>query len=212
MYALINKHIEKLLDGISKIRHVQPYVDIGRLFSEGNSSSDEFKANYRKFYQLNAARLSEDFCARYFQTLEQNRGSEQLNLFDVVDTLYQFPSNSKGKKAVHFSFATKLVHTVDQNSPIYDSMVAAFYFFPEIKPGWSKATKIAEYRRQYQFLEKEYKRILDDELLSTSIVAFRKRFQLDELYSDCKVIDTLLWRYTAYLKGGAIRDEQVQYD
>jgi hypothetical protein len=211
MYALINSSIEMLMRGISRIEHVQPYVDICELFSEGKSSSKDFRFKYRKFFQLNAARLSEEFCSRYFALLEQNRSNEEVDPFNIVETLYEIPSNSKGTNAVHFSFATKLVHTIDRNRPIYDSMVAAFYFFPEIKPTWGKDKKISEYKQVYSFLGKEYARVLEQRLLADSIQAFRQKFALGQSYSDIKVIDTLIWRYTAYLKAGALRDGRIRY-
>jgi hypothetical protein len=211
MYSLINKNIETLLDGISNNEHVQPYVYISRAFKKDENRTREFKSTYRKFYQLNAARLSEEFCEKYFSLLDECKSKSITSVEYVINNLYEVPGNAKEVHAIHFSFATKLVHTVNPNLPIYDSMVSTFYFAPEVKYSWKKEQKIQACLRTYEFLQDEYKRITDENLLSESIEKFRMRFNIGSEYSDCKVIDTLLWRCTVWLKSGAVCNHQIQY-
>ena len=100
-------------------------------FSNSENNDTEFKSVFRKFYQLNAAKLSGEFCESYFSLLEECREKNDNNIVEIIDRLYEIESNKKGTHAVHFSFSTKLAHTLDNTLPIYDSLVAAFYFFPE---------------------------------------------------------------------------------
>jgi len=211
MYQLINNNIHLLLDGINREDHVDPYISIREKFDNQESNTPEFKSTYRKFYQLNAARLSEGFCESYFGLLEENRNNEEIQVESIVNQLYQLESNSKGTHAVHFSFASKLAHTVNNTLPVYDSMVAAFYFFPDIKTNWNKDRKVQEYIASYQFLMSEYDRVIESNLLGHAIVQFRARFEVGVEYSDVKLIDTLIWRFTSLLKSGAIRNSQIQY-
>ena len=211
MYSLINNNINLLLDGINEKDHITPYISISESFNKNQSNNLEFKMLYRKYYQLNAARLSEDFCESYFSLLEENRTNDTIDIVDITNRLYELKSNSRGIHSVHFSFASKLVHTVNNVLPIYDSRVAEFYFFPNIKPKWDKDRKTQEYLASYHFLREEYDRIIEDKLLELSIAEFRKKFTTVEKYSDVKLIDTILWRYTAFLKSGAVRDGEIQY-
>lgn len=211
MYTLINNNIKLLLDGIKKKDHIEPYLSIRESFEKQESHNSEFKNTYRKFYQLNAARLSDEFCESYFSLLEQSRNAGQVDIQNITNCLYELESNKKGTHAVHFSFASKLAHTLDNALPVYDSMVAAFYFFPNIKQNWTKERKIEEYLASYQFLRNEYYRIIENNLLMPAIDAFKQRFNIGDNYSDIKVIDTLIWRYTALLKSGAIRNGIIQY-
>lgn len=212
MYRLINNNINLLLDGISKETHIDPYISICKSYKNQKSNTPEFKKTYRSFYQLNAARLSDDFCESYFSLLEESRDNDTVNVEDITNRLYDLESNSKGTHAVQFSFASKLVHTVNDDFPIYDSMVSAFYFFPDVKPNWDKKRKIQEYLESYQFLRNEYCRIMENNLLEVAMEEFRERFAVGDEYSNMKLIDTLLWRFTALLKSGAIRNGDIPYD
>ncbi|MBU0712581.1 hypothetical protein KKA87_11800 [bacterium] len=211
MYRLINKNIKQLLEDIKKKDHIDLYIYICKSFEKRQSTTSEFKDIFRKFYRLNAARLSINFCELYFSLLEKNRNNRKIDVRDITNSLYELESNSRGIHAVHFSFASKLAHTIDNTLPIYDSMISTFYFFPDIKTSWTKDRKIEEYMANYQFLRSEYKRIIRDNLLKQTMVQFRNKFGIGIEYSDVKLIDTLIWRYTALLKSGAIRNGQIQY-
>ncbi|SEI45273.1 hypothetical protein SAMN04244572_00336 [Azotobacter beijerinckii] len=211
MYHLINNNVQLLLNGINREDHIDPYVSIRESFENQKNNTPKFRSTYRQFYKLNAARLSEKFCELYFALLEEHRNDEYIQVESITNSLYELESNSKGTHAVHFSFASKLVHTINNDLPVYDSMVAAFYFFPNIKSNWNKAKKIEEYLTSYHFLINEYKRVIENNLLGQAIEQFRERFEVGIEYSDVKLIDTLIWRYTALLKSGAIRNGQMQY-
>lgn len=212
MYHLINKNIKKVLSGINREKEINPYLTILKVFSEGHvTNNDRFKSDYKKYYQLNAAKLSEEFCNHYFSVKQGFRHKDCIHIRDVVEELYKVPTNAKGVKVIMFSFASKLFHTVDNSQPLYDSFVADFYFFPQITPYWKYDKKLATYLESYNYLQREYKRIMDNHILSESIGLFRKRFELPQAYTDYKIIDTLLWRFAAYLRSGAITSNEIKY-
>jgi hypothetical protein len=200
------------LEAIDRRRDIDPYLKMSEMFNAGAvSNNDEYKTIYRKYWQLNAARLSDNYCNHYFQVMEDYRHKDHIDIEDVVKALYEVPSNSKGRKTIQFSFATKLLHTIDNTRPVYDSLVGDFYFFPQIKPSWKYNKKLAAHSRAYDFLVREHKRILDEGLLSESIRKFRERFGLPRTYTDQKIIDTLLWKFAAYARSGAIMFEKIKY-
>ena len=212
MYKIINDNISSINNAINRSRDIDPYMTLQTIFQNGSIlNNGNFKTIYRKYWQLNAARLSDTFCDHYFQVLEKNRNKEDRNIKEVVEDLYRVSSNAKNKKTLQFAFATKLLHTIDNTLPVYDSLVADFYFLPQIKLNWKYDKKISTYLKAYEFLQKEHKRILDGKLLSSAITRFRTHFALPASYTDQKIIDTLLWKFTSVLRAGAIREGKIKY-
>jgi len=135
---------------------------------------------------------------------------EARALESVTRTLHDIPVNSTERRALQFSFASKLVHMVDPRRPVYDQMVEAFYFLPRSYLGHPEK-KIANLLRSYQFLADEYDRVLREGLFTPSIDHFRGRFELPPVYTDEKIIDTLIWKFVPFLEKGALRDATVAY-
>lgn len=211
MYRIIDRNIDVLLKNINFGKHIAPYQQICTDFTCRQSETLSFKTIFKNFYQLKAARLSQDFCEKYFLLLESCRDHGDIRGESIVRSLLAIPSNSSGKCAVHFSFSTKLAHTLNNDLPIYDSKVSDFYFLPKINLSWDAERKIEEYMLQYRFLVDEYKRIIDDGLMSLSISLFRREFDQGALLTDAKVIDTLIWRCASFLRSGAIRNGDIKY-
>lgn len=86
---------------------------------------------------------------------------------------------------------------VSPTTPIYDSLIAAFYSFQEPKNKQPLVTRIAVYTAFLDFLSQEYRRVLANNLLDASIQAFRNHFTPQQ-FTDEKVIDSLLWAYVAH--------------
>ena len=117
--------------------------------------------------------------------------------------------SSKGDRKLHFSFSTKMMHMLQPDRPVYDSLVAQFYFLAE--DGATFDEKLKNRLRSYQFLVAEYGRVLNEGLLAPSITAFRERFSCADTFTDIKIIDTLIWRFAAMLSGGALISGSVKY-
>lgn len=147
MYKIINDNISLVINGINRNRDIEPYLTLQALFQNGSiSDNSNYKTTYRKYWQLNAARLSDNYCEHYFRVLEKYRNREDKSIEGIVKELYEVPSNAKDKKTLQFSFATKLLHTIDNTRPIYDSLIADFYFLPPIKPNWNYGKKLSANR------------------------------------------------------------------
>lgn len=211
MYQLINEHIEALLVEIDYKKYIQPYLFICKEFSAQTEFSDTFKKSFKTYYRLHGPAVSDDFSECFFELLNEFRSKPEVEIKDIVHRLYELPSNDKGAHKVHFSFASKFVHTLNNSRPIYDSLVAAFYLLPNISPGWKLERKFKAGQEIYTFLNNEYDRVINEGLLADAIDRFRAHFELGEEYSDVKVIDTLIWRFTAMVKSGAIMDARIQY-
>lgn len=206
MYQLIEKNCTAIISSIPR-SHVTKYDWL--MHNAALSGSPAFQTRYKNFWRLNAARLSPDYCQTYFAELR----SAQLNTTSpdkVAARLFATPTHRNGRQSLQFSFATKLVHTADPTTPIYDSLIAAFYFFQEPSQKLSLPKRIAHLTAFQKFLVQEYQRILSKKLLARSISSFRKHFKAQN-FTDQKVIDSLLWSFVGLLKRGEIVNRQITY-
>jgi len=143
--------------------------------------------------------LGQNFRAEYFLLLEREKASPaRAGVEQVARKLYEIPVNSKGRKVLQFSFASKLVHMVNPELPVYDRMVEAFYYLPRSYAG-KPEKKLENLLASYRFLVKEYDRILREGLLADVLHWFRRHFSLPPPYWDHKVIDTLIWKFVPAL-------------
>ena len=186
---------------------IEPYIKIMKSYKEGKLDY-QFSAIFKQYYRLNAARLSDSFYNEYFEILKSNNCD---NVYEITEKLERIGCNSLNARKVHFSFATKLRHTVDDNSPIYDSMIAAFYFFPAIKIEWSKEQKIDAYKISYEFLKYEYDRLIKKCLLNDVLEKFNNKICNADKISTIKKIDFIIWKYVNLSKSGKIRNKEIEF-
>jgi hypothetical protein len=102
-----------------------------RFRSTADVRSDHFfQFLFRSYYRLDNAGLTETFKAAYFRLLQEHRGGPRpvpnpLQLLRRFCNVLARYGTRKGKNALHFSFATKLLATLDPEQPVYDSFVAS---------------------------------------------------------------------------------------
>ena len=215
MYLLINKYIEQLLEGLNQELAIQPYINLRRILYETDVSQNiEFQANYKSYWKMIRWITNEDFYNEYFRLMEElknQENQENLSVEVVVRHLYIFPTDNNGELKLQFSFSSKLVHIIKPSLPIYDSRVSDFYFLPDIEGDIDERIEI--FISSYNFLVKEYARILQAGLLNEAIEHFRKHFHIQNEYTDVRTIDTLIWRFVSFARSeGAIRDGIILYE
>jgi hypothetical protein len=196
MYRQIDRHIEPILDVLRTEKHVENYDNVMNTFKNTNAAEDgQFQRDYAYFWRLrglNAWRQD------YFGLLQEIRmrgepAPEQRRrlLEDVCRTIW------KKHNSLHFAFATKLVHTVDPTSPIYDDNVRAFYLVPHTNNGGDIERRIGPCLDVYDALVREYERIVANHLLRDPIDRFRTEPHA-QTFTDIKVIDSLIWAFVTW--------------
>lgn len=211
MYELINRHFDQLLRSVKPKDDIDPYVWMIRELPNRNVAHDEeFQKRYSSYWALNGAGLGQSFRFEYFSIMEREKYSPMGDVEWVTRKLYEIPANSTEKRTLQFSFASKLVHMVNPGLPVYDRMVETFYFLPRSYTGGSEK-KLENLLASYRFLVKEYERILQEQFLNDALQTFRRHFCLPQVYSDHKIIDTLIWKFVPLLERGAIREGSVRY-
>lgn len=205
MYRVIEAHFSEVVASI-KPRHVTEYEWLVENLVSVREA--QYQRRYRTYWVMNAARLNASYCTEYFRRLEAAAQSIP-DLGRLVRDLYLVPAQSNDRQSLQFSFATKLLHMRNRYLPIYDSLVADFYYFepdrsPDLEP------RIRRLERFYAFLRDEYERVLADGLLTRSIAAFRDRFK-PAYFTDEKIVDSLIWAFVSRLRSGGLLDGAVTY-
>jgi hypothetical protein len=206
MYNLINSNIHPILQQIQR-DWVNEYDWL--VSNLPDCDQPAYQRRYKVFWRLNAARLHDNFCKAYFQALQSAR-SIPPDLSNLTLALHATPTHGSGRRSLQFSFASKLLHMVSPSLPIYDSLVAAFYFYEEQNRKLLLQQRVASLVGFHNFLSSEYERILTHKLLGPSIAAFRNHFNPLH-FTDEKIIDSLIWGYVSILKRGAVVEGQVSY-
>ncbi len=172
MYHLINSNIHPFLQKIQG-DWVKEYDWLVSNLPDCNQPT--YQRRFKVFWRLNAARLHENFCKAYFQALESAR-SNCPNLSDLTLALHATPTLGNGRRSLQFSFASKLLHMACPTNPVYDSLVAAFYFYQEPNRKLPLQQRIASLVNFHSFLSYEYQRILANILLTPSFGDFRNQY------------------------------------
>ncbi len=217
MYRLINVHIEKVLNANHFERDVRRYVQLMEQFPKVNVTADhDFRLIFRRYWAMNAAHLSPQFIASYFDLLQSLKSNSEVGVEAVARKLYEIPTGvpstaNPERHTLQFSFSTKLVHMLRPHEPVYDSNVRAFFFLPDGSTQSSVDEKLYRLLPAYEFLRDEYRRVIQKGLLSVAITAFQNQYDQNNVYTQEKIVDTLIWQFVTLLQAGVVRDRQVTY-
>jgi hypothetical protein len=187
---IINKIIKNQDDVLLtlKQRDIGEYCWIKERFEKGDILKDlEFQHRFGNFYIMNRAGLSDALKKRFFKLLS----GKESDLECILNELYKIPTLRK-THSIQFSFATKLLHTVNNNRPIFDRMVSKI--IDKQVEGNSKEEKIKSCVEIEEFLDNLYYDLIKDNRIKRVISMFRKKFSVDEnKISDIKALDFIIW-------------------
>ena len=207
MYSIINEKAEKILEEFSiKSGGIKKYVEhyvFTRDLKLKKLTREKYEKNFIHFYALNAAHLDKSFLKNFFEKLFDEK-YQKMGAKEVLEEILN-EWEKDGFNSVQFSFATKLVHSINGKTPIYDSKIASFYILPNFHNLSNKDSKIALCKNIYDFLEDEYAKIKREKKLDNAITLFKDKLikenfnQIDSI-SDEKIIDYYIWQFTKMLQ------------
>ena len=135
---------------------------------KGEPGNPVFQFVFRSYYRIDNAGLTPGWKVRYFEFLTQR----ESGLRTILEGLYHIPTTRK-VKSLQFSFATKLLHTLDSSQPIYDSKVAELLGLP-VKKGKDFAANVDNCVAVYEDLREAQQQLLLDEGVKNRGKYFRK--------------------------------------
>lgn len=190
----ILEHIQsKQIDIIENLEYesIAVYLFLQEEFKKGSVTDNYlFQFVYRSFYRLDNAGLSKGFKSEYFRVMEEYRKQTSIDPIDIVKRLYPF-KRLKGDNSIQYSFATKLINTINPEYPIYDSEIALVFRFPVhyIK---DINKRLERYQQQQACIIDTYKNIIESKCLKTTLKLFDERFKGNDL-SVNKKLDFIVW-------------------
>jgi hypothetical protein len=192
MYRQINACVENIIQAFKHSGDLEDYNWLVSVLHESDvSASWDYQSRFRRFWVM---RCGDQYGSAFFSRLEHCKGGSGVDPVAVARELYDYPTRA-GRKTVEFSFATKLAHMVDPHLPIYDTMVGKFYFLPAASSSDSLEKRLVQCGQWFDFLKREYARILAAGFLDPAIRAFRHALPLASAHTDEKVIDWLIWKF-----------------
>lgn len=187
---IIKEILEKQNEILENIKQesVAVYLFLKNEYKKGDIINNNlFQFVFRSYYRLDGAGLSEKQKVKYFQLLAKKEDDLKI----ILNILYKLSDLNK-RNAIQFSFATKLLHTIDNSKPIFDAEVSRVFCVP--RRGKTKKEKIIACLSIYEFLKNTYSDLLLDKEIIKLIVKFRSKFKdKDKNISDIKVLDFIIW-------------------
>ena len=81
-----------------------------------------FQFVYCNFYTLDSQKVDALFLKGYFELMESLKGTKNLDIESLLFQVYAI--ETKRELKFHYSFTSKLAHTLDNNIPIWDTRIA----------------------------------------------------------------------------------------
>lgn len=180
----LNKINELILSNQAAIKQtiqpgVESYLKIQDMYAKKRIDA-EFKQLFRSFYRVRG-RINQD---KLWDLLKQRR------VVSIVDAMNRISN----KKTVQLSFASKALHTISPDLPIYDRTVRVFFRLPNPYPRELKK-RLAFQEKVYNDLKSIYAERKDNGLVRLAC-AFDTLFpQYKAQISEVKKIDFMIWGY-----------------
>ncbi len=179
-------------------RHFRDYFFIKEKYSL-NSIDEQFKKVFCRFYVMNGARgLNQLQKIEFFKLLSL----KETDLEKILKLLYEVPG-FKNSHRVFLSFGTKLLHTLNNELPIYDRNISFVLELPHQIYLDSFEEKIIDRVKIYKILKEKFKILLSDieikDFINESRQELHNKARLNNIFlenqniSDTKLLDSLLW-------------------
>lgn len=190
LIEFIENNSTEIIENID-IESVEVYNFLKSQFEISNVNENYlFQFVFRSFYRLDNAGLTPKFKIEFFRILEEIRNQKTFNFEEILKQLYNFP-NRKGQNTLQFSFVTKMLNTIDNKMPIYDSEVAKM--FNVSRPYYNEFDKKLEvYLNQLNLIQESYEKIIKENLLPIVNEKFNQKFKNHNL-EEMKRLDFIFW-------------------
>ncbi len=183
MDKIIKTDLKTLFSDETKKRGIKKYADILHTFPTIDASSDkEFQKKFNGFYRV---RRNAEWQKVYYSIMEKGK-TTALTFESVLTELYA----SLGR--VEASFASKLVHTLNNAMPIWDKFVLENLGLK--MPICKGEKKLKNTLLLYNEIIKWYDKALSSPQIQQKLVEFDELFPAYQWFSKTKKLDFLLWQ------------------
>lgn len=189
---LINKYRDKIIEQISQ-EDIEIYNFIQEEYKRLGSILKEnliFKYVFKKYYLSSSARFFRDNSYKtYFSSFSKLNIKNEDNINEIIKKtlLSLFPMRGN----LEYSYASKMIHTVNPKYPIYDSYVKKTLRMKDIT-GKNNDKKIKNIIENYIQISDLFDDIIKHNYLEKTINKFKKMRNISKL-NIVKILDFLFW-------------------
>jgi hypothetical protein len=171
---------------------VPVYLFLSERFSAAPDirSDHLFRFIFRSYYRLDRAGLGDDFKDAYFQLLQRHRNGPRPTLRQLCDELGEVKQE---KQSLQFSFATKLLATLDQGRPVYDAAVASVFGFRRPDHLKDRPKRLERLLAFYDRLTETSQWLVEERQLAPVHAAFAAKYDQWCQVTPMKKVDFILW-------------------
>ena len=166
----------------------EKYLAIMKMISDPTvdvSTDLEFQSIFSGYYFPSV--IKQEFKKTFFDYMQENRVA-CLSYEKALRDLF----NRSG--SVHYSFASKLLHTLDPENPVLDKHIMRLMGFDLMDSSFNSEKRIKHYSDAFEIIMSEYQRYKDEPFMVEAIKAFDKSAGAFESVSYTKKVDMLMFR------------------
>ena len=179
LFEYKKEKIEKGLDKYYEIMEMLKQTDI--------AVNLEFQKKYRYFYKV--YRRTNQFCSDYFKYFEEIKNNINIDFETILRTISSFRKNNE----LEMSFSSKILHSINPDLPIWDSIVTKEHFGILAPKKCGKSDRIIEASKIYYYYKDEIYKYMNSYEGNEIITCFNDYFPNNEI-SNVKKIDFVLWQ------------------
>ena len=186
---IINKsniNWDNIQKGVDKYLWIMKYIDDAILKNKDISKDEEFRKKFTGFYVM--GRKIEKYYDFYYSLLNSKIRSGST-FSEILNQLYTVQNNFES------SFSSKLLHSINPNLPIWDSIVMNNLDLVIKKYSKEPVEKKKQIIKQYEELSKFYDQFIISQEGRELIILFDEKIQvIDYNITPVKKIDFIIWQ------------------
>ncbi len=172
-----------------KEKHFENYIKITTKFNS-KQIDDEFKRIFFKFYGFER-NFTQKHKEKYFTLF--NSKLKDISIEKIIKELMQVTE----KKSCFLVYASKLMHTFDNQLIIYDNYIKSMFCIKDVQEQ-NIELRIKKLLTNYDSLVQRFKDFANYKNTSLILKEFRKELKVlfeddHQLVSDTKLLDSILW-------------------
>ncbi|MFA5128015.1 MAG: hypothetical protein WC457_03385 [Patescibacteria group bacterium] len=211
----LEKNFEEIIAQLSENHwdHFNKYFIISKKYID-KEFDNNFKRVFCNFYIMDGPHGMGETQKHIFFDLLFN---EQNDINLILKILFGIVDGNRPKK-LYLSFASKLIHTLDNDSPIYDNNISEILKLPQQTHTGTLDEKINNRLEIYGELRNRFNILLNNDKVIDLLIKFRKEFQQkalrenfkwqNEMLSDVKLLDSILWSLYRLIKKNRTHEQQ----
>lgn len=192
---ILNTNGGALLDNIP-FETISGYHELRQMYAELNVVEDKpFQEKFISYYKLTGTGVNPEFLERYFEIMENHKKRDGIVDFRLIRRAVYGAQPKKKLTSAQFALLSRLANLVDDESPLYDNPIAAFFQFdPPTQTKLDSRERLNVYMELFRDVRLCYADIVEEKRIRELNMVFKIKLKSygDYTVSPVKRIDFLV--------------------